>query len=91
VDIDKRSMAWGDYAQYRIHALDDRHISAYQINASGVGGEVWVLNRVSGEYLRATVFVGYSSAEAARKAAEKNDSGRPSAQTYRGKCSKPLL
>ena len=90
IDIEKRTMAWG-ITKYTIHAVDDRYISAYENSKGAVGGEVWVLNRISGEYLRASVFIGWDSLEAARKAAETKEAGKISAQTSSGKCARPLL
>jgi hypothetical protein len=95
VDVEKRSMAWGDFAKYRIHSIDDRYISAYKTtdenNNAIVGGEVWVLSRITGEYMRATIFVGWPSLEAARRAHENNERGKPIAQTFTGRCARPML
>ncbi len=90
VDIEKRTMVWS-IKKYTIHAIDDRYISAYENNQSRVGGEVWVLDRTTGNYLRASVSVSWESPEAAKAAMQRNDPGKISAQTYRGKCSRPLL
>jgi len=87
VDIENRTLVWGSHEKYTIHAADDRYISAYLKNQGQVGGEVWVLNRITGEYLLASVFVGWKSPEAIRR----KDPGRLTANTYSGKCSRPLL
>ena len=88
VDIENRTMVWATHQLYTIHAVDDRYISAYLKNQSQVGGEVWVLNRTTGEYLRVDVTITWLSAEAARSM---RSPGKLSAGTYRGRCSRPLL
>lgn len=95
VDVAKKTMVWG-ISTYVIHAIDDRYISAYQNypdgNASGgVGGEVWVLNRTTGKYVRAGVGIGWNTAAEAEYAMKNNVQGTVSAQVYSGQCSKPVL
>lgn len=86
VDIENRNLMWGGQ-KYAIRATDDRYVSAYLESQGEVGGEVWVFNRVTGEYLRASVYIGYDGPEPIRK----NDPGKLTAATFRGKCSRPLL
>jgi hypothetical protein len=51
VDTENRTFSWGAN-RYAIHSMNDRYISAYQQTYTGeVGGEVWVLDRITGEYL----------------------------------------
>jgi len=80
VDIDRQIMNWG-VIEYYIVQTDDTYITAYQKGAD-VGGEVWVINRVSGFYKRAAVGLYYDSSYS------KGDEGTFQAQTYEGKCSK---
>ena len=87
VDTAERTLVWGGGQKYAIHAMNDRYISAYLQSQSEVGGEVWVFNRVTGEYVRASVYVGWDSPEAVRR----RDPGKLTATTFRGKCSRPLL
>ena len=92
VDVDKRVMAWGEISKYTIHMVDDVYISAYEtVRDDSVGGEVFVFNRNTGEYARATVFLGFSSPDAVRKSIETGARGRLVATTYAGRCAKPLL
>ena len=92
VDVEKRTMNWGPAARYRIRAVDDAYITAYEDNpSSSVGGEVWVLNRNSGEYLRASVFVGFTEAQVERWKKDRSVTGTLTASTYRGKCNRPLI
>ena len=86
VDTANQTMMWGS-TKYVIHAINDRYISAYQKSLSEVCGKVWVFNRITGEYLRASVHIGWDSPEAIKR----NDPGKLTAITYRGKCSRPLL
>ena len=85
VDISKRTLSWAHH-KYRIISIDDRYISAYQESDNAVGGEVWVLNRASGEYLRAGVGIFMTRAES-----EKKEPGKLRANTYQGKCVRPML
>lgn len=85
VDIEKKTLVWGGFLEYTIHAVDDLYISAFK--KSGVGGEVWVLNRTTGDYLRSGVSVSWDSPESFNR----NVPGKLSASTYSGRCTKPLL
>jgi len=87
VDTTERTLVWGGGQKYAIHSMNDRYLSAYLQTQSEVGGEVWVFNRVTGEYLRASIYIGWASPEAARR----GDPGKLTGTTYRGKCSRPLL
>src|SRR5581483_6954273 len=64
VDLDARQMKWGRTATYVIHRTDEQYISAHEITPDRVGGEIWVLDRKTGEYNRATVFLGWQTAPA---------------------------
>jgi len=87
LDIDRRTMTWGG-SQFEIREVTERYITAFEPPSQTwerVGGEVWVLDRVTGEYLRATVR--FTSRGV-------NGSYTPralTADTYRGKCTRPLI
>ncbi len=87
IDTENRTLVWGKYQKYEIHSMNDRYISAYLKSQSEVGGEVWVFNRVTGDYLRASAFIGWDNPGAVKR----NDPGKLTATTFRGKCSRPLL
>lgn len=59
VDLERRVMTWGmAVPNYIITKITDRYITAIEnedVMASNVGGEVWVLGRVTGDYQRASV------------------------------------
>ena len=87
VDLDDRTMLWATVQKYVIHAVDDRYISAYLTpRQTEVGGEVWVLNRTNGDYVRATIGVTWPTPESVGKGP-----GTLTASTYRGRCSRPIL
>src|SRR5215472_6134906 len=57
VDLDRRVMTWGT-KDYTITNITDRYITAIENDAlagRNVGGEIWVLDRVTGDYKRAAV------------------------------------
>lgn len=84
VDIDRRVMTFG-IVQYEIRSITDRYITAIHEPSDKVGGELWVLDRASGEYQRASV--GFVTRGV-------NGAYTPftlEAHTYRGTCTKPLL
>jgi hypothetical protein len=59
LDVDLRAgqIKWG-IVRFRVNQQSDRYITAYEVvPASRVGGETWVLDRVSGEYIRAGVAI----------------------------------
>lgn len=86
VDVENSTMLWS-ISKYTIHAIDDRYISAHSVGPREIGGEIWVLNRATGEYLRASVSVTWDSPEAI----ERRLPGKLGTSTYTGKCSRPLL
>jgi len=83
VDIEKREMIWGPIRHYRIAELTDEYVTAIHLDDSGVGGEVWVMSRSSGEYRRAIVGLFCFGADCTR---ERLDIG-----TYRGTCQTNML
>jgi hypothetical protein len=85
VDVENNTLMWG-LSRYRIHSVDERYISAYLDSNDRVGGETWVLNRVTGEYLRADVSITWPT-----PAAVKSEPGKLTADTYSGRCTRPLL
>ena len=87
VDLERMTMSWG-YKKYTIHSVNESYISAYEQVGNEVGGEVWVLDRNSGEYFRAGVNFGWPTAADAIKHRTPGEIG---AQTYSGRCSRPLL
>jgi hypothetical protein len=57
VDVAKRTMKL-NLSEYDIHHVDDEYISAYQKVPSRFvvdGGEVWMMNRATGQFKRAIV------------------------------------
>lgn len=80
IDIDRETMKWG-IVEYVIVQTNDTYITGYQKDAD-VGGEVWVINRVSGSYKRAAVGLYYDSNYSP------GDEGTFKAQTYEGNCSR---
>lgn len=87
VDPENRTLMWGGNQKYTIHSMSDRYISAYLNSTGEVGGEVWVFNRITGEYLRASAYIGWDSPEAITR----KEAGKLTATTFRGKCTRPLL
>ena len=87
VDTESRTLTWGGNQKYAIHSMSDRYISAYLKSTGEVGGEVWVFNRITGEYLRAGAYIGWDSLEAITR----KEAGKLTATTFRGKCTRPLL
>jgi hypothetical protein len=87
IDIENQKIKWGFYI-YKIRGMTDQYISAYQSDqlTTSVGGEVFVFNRITGFYQRATVFIGYSSPEDFGKV-----QGKLTSAVYSGRCNKPLL
>jgi hypothetical protein len=55
VDLEAKQMTWAA-STYRITDISERYISAYlETPPNYVGGEVWVLDRISGDYKRAAI------------------------------------
>ncbi|MGO1001905.1 hypothetical protein [Lysobacter sp. CA196] len=86
VNVVAAEMRWS-INSYRITQQDERYISATEITkADRVGGEVWVLDRVTGQYTRAAVAI----------LATEFANGRPidprlQAAIYSGTCKAPIL
>jgi hypothetical protein len=75
IDLSKKVMSWGSTI-YRIHHFDDTYISAYE-EQYYLGGEVWVINRITGEYHRAAVGIFHN---------ENEEQGKLKALTFSGFC-----
>lgn len=80
-------MRWGVLSRFRITQQDERYISAFEIlTPDQVGGEIWVLDRGTGQYTRASVAI----------LATQFTDGRPvdpqlQATTYSGVCRVAVL
>lgn len=87
VDLRRKTMQWGPM-KYQITSSTEKYITGISIGGeipSEVGGEVWVLDRVSGDYKRASVHMGVSGPNSPLSSA------RLSALTYSGRCGRKLL
>jgi SLT domain-containing protein len=87
LDIENRKMVWGyrEYSsKYDIYHVDDTYISAYEKprNQHQVNGDVWVINRITGEYRRASAGIFYTKEDTAFK------NGVLGTNTYSGTCGK---
>jgi hypothetical protein len=80
IDLALETMKWA-HIEYKIHHSNDMYISAYEKNVE-IGGEVWVINRVTGEYKRSAVGM-YCNSDCG-----KNDTQVLLSRTYAGRCTK---
>ena len=80
IDLVNKRMTWGVY-NYTITNVTDKFISAYQEH-SDIGGETWVLDRVTGKYVRA--FIGMLCDENGKNCSL-------AARVYRGVCTKGVI
>lgn len=89
IDIEKRTLLLGGIFRFTIHTMNDRYISAYRDADSVIdaGGETIVFVKATGEYLRAAVDLVWDSPAAM----ERRAAGKLSADTYRGKCFRPVM
>jgi hypothetical protein len=55
IDFGKKELRWGGVVIYDIINITDRYISAYERTGNRVGGEIWVIDRLSGDYKRGSV------------------------------------
>lgn len=78
IDLSQKEFRWGAYAEYDIIHVNDKYISAYKRAGNNVGGEIWVINRHSGEYKRGVVSM----------LGETPEQVRLTAITYSGRCVK---
>jgi len=87
VDLENRVMEWGGVSHYVISSTTERYITAVKSPDDfyqRVGGETWVLDRVTGDYKRANVAMfcqddGCQGGMVLR------------AFTYSGRCVRPIL
>ena len=85
VDIENEILLWG--LAYRIHSITDQYISAHRVTRSEVGGDIFVFDRISGNYLFAAVGIYFHGVEDIKQ-------GKPgyfTTNTFSGKCTRPLL
>jgi hypothetical protein len=84
VDLVERWMKWGQTGNpYKIISLNERYITGLQDEGEKPGGELWVMDRLSGEYWRAGVSLG-------RTALTPEPTEAMSSNTYHGKCTESL-
>ena len=80
-------MTWGKTPSYIIIKITDRYITAIEnqnVITTDVGDEIWVLDRVSGDYKRATV--GMYCNDASCNSRTQLDVGK-----YFGRCVRPMF
>jgi hypothetical protein len=84
VDIENRWMIWGAF-RYEIRSVTDRYVTGIRWGSDSIGAEVWVLDRSTGEYQRASVTMTYRAVP--------GGTSPPylAADAYRGTCTRPLL
>ena len=83
IDLDNKMMRWGT-TDYDIVHTDDKYITAYERNSGQVGGEVWVIERQTGEYMRGGVAELFGEKE-------KPKDKKLQTMTYSGRCLKKLF
>ena len=84
-DLEAGHMKWGT-TNYTIINKSDRYISAYlNTQPDEIGGEIWVLDRISGSYKRASVAMLMKGEEYSPESAVLE------ATTYYGRCNAPQL
>ena len=81
IDLDSRRLEWGVF-RYAITNVSDTYITGVQIDA-GIGGEIFVLDRVNGGVQRASVYLGCVE-EICRHS-------KLTARTFYGKCGRTIL
>jgi hypothetical protein len=84
IDLGQKELRWGGThmpIKYDIIHVNDKYISAYERAGDKVGGEIWVIDRRSGEYKRGFVGMLFGSGETAEQA-------RLTATTFSGRCVK---
>jgi hypothetical protein len=92
IDLEGKWMRFGQYGSaYKIISMTDRYITGLQDTDKHVGGELWVLDRETGDYWRAAVFLGWVglTPEQMNKTAPLPPEAMQSA-TYSGKCNRPI-
>jgi hypothetical protein len=90
VDLEGKSMKWG-IVTYKIISMNAHYITGLD-DASGVGGEIWVLDRETGEYWRASVFLGWPAAAITPEVLNGTKPRPPHSMqsaTYHGQCNAP--
>ena len=80
IDLSNRTMTWS-VATYDIVYEDDTYIIAYQ-RITDMGGEVWAIDRNTGEYHRGAVGIYYTEIP------KPSDQGKFEAITHSGYCRK---
>jgi hypothetical protein len=83
VDLNKRVLMWGGIV-LTIQAVTDQYITAYELPQDQIGGEIWVLNRTSGDYSRVSLRMSWASMDAVHK----GESAELVASKLTGNCSK---
>lgn len=88
IDLDKGRFVWGQLP-YIITQSSDEYISAFR--ESDVGGDIFAINRVTGEFKRASVGIFYSSDVDIGADGRPTSPGKFNAFTYTGRCGRKLF
>jgi hypothetical protein len=91
VELEAKWMRFGQFGTYQIVGLTERYITGFEEGDKHVGGQIWVLDRDTGEYWRASVGLGWSTltndqlnGTASKPPPTMNQN------TYSGKCNRPI-
>lgn len=94
IDLDERWLKFGEHPVYDIVQVNDSYLTAVQRKTGdkNVGGEVLVLNRLTGEVKRASVFLAATPEIIANLKNHKfGHEGKLVAHTYLVQCSRRVL
>lgn len=89
--IEKKQLELGDIP-YDIVQISDNYISAIEkSDGTNVGGEVFVINRTTGRFKRAAVYLAATAATFLNPAPNPLETAELTAKTFSGTCAKPVL
>lgn len=92
IDLDKGTFVFG-HTPYTITQSSDEYITAFENVFSEVGGEIFTINRITGEFKRALVGIFYTAEETEDIGADGRPKapGRFDALIYTGRCGRKLF
>jgi hypothetical protein len=91
IDIEMRKLKFGDFS-FDIVQVNENYISAI-MSTDGVivGGEVLVINRMTGQLRRATVYLAATADTFLKPTAKLHETMELTAKVFSGTCTKPVL
>ena len=84
VDVKRKVLTFGPQS-YKIQGITSTYITAIRVQEDRIGGEIWVINRKTGEFTTVLLSMGWDSLDAVKA----NEPANLASSKFSGKCQIP--